>query len=365
MRSHFKYLFLSLVIILGACDSESSQSNNQTNNINNINNVNNANNINNLNDINNINVNNVNNLNNFNNTNNQNPVYVGTGDVFAPGALTVQFREVAADEAGSPVLVRVWYPQEPGVYAVVIFQHGFLMNSGWYSDLLSHVASHGFVVAAPQMYAADGLPIGKPTAAEEAVTALEVHTWVTTQLGTLLGQTVPYAQRLGYAGHSRGGKVQWLVLSGNPALAQAVAGVDPVDGTGGPMGGEERVIDGPFNFPFPTYVLGTGLGPEGSGFNSPCAPEGDNSVQFYGASAAPAWHVIATEYGHNDMLDADASCGMTCSVCAAGPTPALFLQLVSGHLTAFFRGTLQQDAAALTTLTDTLAAPVAITVENR
>jgi chlorophyllase len=285
--------------------------------------------------------------------------------VFGPGALTVQFREVAAAEAGAPVLVRVWYPQQPGTYAVVIFQHGFLMNSGWYSGMLSHLASHGFVVAAPQMYAADGLPLGKPTAAEEAVTALQVHSWVTSQLGGLLGQTVPYGQRLGYAGHSRGGKVQWLVLKGNPALALAVAGVDPVDGTGGPLGGEARVVDGPFNFPFPSYVLGTGLGPQGSGFNSPCAPAGDNSVQFFGASAAPAWHVIATEYGHMDMLDDDASCGMTCSVCTAGPTPALFLQLVSGHLTAFFRGALQQDATAFSTLSNAAVSPVTITVENR
>jgi len=351
MVRQFYLLSLALVTLMMACDSGSSKSNNQTNNANNVNNVNN--------------LNNLNNINNINNINNQNPVYVGTQNVFSPGNLTVQFREVAQDEAGAPVLVRVWYPQEAGTYAVVIFQHGFLMSSGWYSTLLSHLASHGFVVAAPQMYAADGLPLGKPTAAEEAVTALEVHTWVTTQLGTLLGQTVPYAQRLGYAGHSRGGKVQWLVLSGNPTLAQAVAGVDPVDGTGGPLGGEERVVDGPFDFPFPTYVLGTGLGPQSSGFNSACAPEGDNSVQFYGASAAPAWHVIATEYGHNDVLDADASCGMTCSVCTAGPTPALFLQLVSGHLTAFFRGALQQDAAAFPILSDLAAAPVEITVENR
>jgi hypothetical protein len=125
------------------------------------------------------------------------------------------------------------------------------------------------------------------------------------------------------------------------------------------------VIDGPFGFPFPSYVLGTGLGPQSSGFNSPCAPEGDNSVQFYGASAAPAWHVIATEYGHNDMLDPDAACGMTCSVCAAGPTPALFLRLVAGHLTAFFRGALQQDAGAFPILSDTASAPVVITVESR
>ncbi len=350
------FLSLALVFLGLACNSGSSKSNNQINNVNNdiIDN-----------DISDSDIINTNNLNNTNNTNNQNPVYVGTQDVFGPGSLTVQFREIAQDEAGAPVLVRVWYPQEPGTYAVILFQHGFLMSSGWYSTLLAHLASHGFVVAAPQMYAADGLPLGKPTAAEEAVTAVEVHAWVTTQLGTLLGQTVPYVQRLGYAGHSRGGKVAWLVLSGDPTLAQAVAGVDPVDGTGGPLGGEERVVDGPFGFPFPTYVLGTGLGPQSSGFNSACAPEGDNSVQFYGASAAPAWHVIATEYGHNDMLDADASCGMTCSVCAAGPTPALFLQMVSGHLTAFFRGTLQQDATALPILSNTAASPVEITVESR
>jgi chlorophyllase len=365
MRTFLLVLSLMAMGSLGACDDESS-SNNQSNNVNNVNNLNNVNNINNINNVNNINnINNINNTNNINNANNQNPVYVGTSDVFAPGPLAVQFLEVEAGEPGPPVLVRVWYPQQAGTYAIVIFQHGFLMNSGWYSGMLEHLASHGFVVAAPQMYAADGLPLGKPTAAEEAVTAAAVHSWVTTQLATQLGTTVPFAQRLGYAGHSRGGKVSWLVLDANPALAQAVAGVDPVDGTGGPMGGEARVIDGPFGFPFPSYVLGTGLGSQSSGFNQPCAPTGDNHVEFYGASAAPAWHVVATEYGHNDLLDEDASCGMTCTVCAGGPTPALFLQLVSGHLTAFFRGALQQDAGAFATLSNTGAAPVTVTVESR
>lgn len=380
MKFFPRFLLLLAVLFSVSCDSGTSKSNNQNNvnntNNNNANNTNNINNTNNLNDANNLNnanntnnTNNTNNINNSNNTNNTNnttsPVYVDTSDPFAAGPLAVQFREVAQGDSGAPRLIRIWHPQEAGTYAVVIFQHGFLMSSAWYSTMLSHVASHGFVVVAPQMYAADGLPLGKPSTAEEAAAAAEVRAWVDSQLPGLLGTVVPYTQRVGYSGHSRGGKVAWMVLKANPALALAVAGVDPVDGTGGPLGGEERVVTGPFNFPFPSYVLGTGLGPQSSGFNQPCAPEGDNHVQFYEASAAPAWHVVATDYGHNDMLDPDASCGMVCTVCAGGPTPELFLQLVSGHLTAFFRGALQQDAASFSVLTNTGAAPVAITVENR
>ena len=62
---------------------------------------------------------------------------------------------------GSPVPGQVWAPTQPGLYAVVVLQHGFLLSNTYYSQLIAQIASHGFIVVAPQMYEAGGLPFGK------------------------------------------------------------------------------------------------------------------------------------------------------------------------------------------------------------
>jgi len=289
-------------------------------------------------------------------------LFVGTGDPYEKGPLSVKTVDVAEGQDGAPASFQTHAPVPAGRYAVIVFQHGFLLANKFYSDMLLHVASHGFVVVAPQMYNADGIPIGKPKVPEEAALAVELYDWLPAHVGALPGVDAETAA-LGLAGHSRGGKVIWTVLKGDSTRAKAVAGVDPVDGTGGPLGGEERVIEGTFGLPFPSYVLGTGLGPTGA---QPCAPAGDNHEQFYGASASPAWHVVATEYGHNDMLnDTVTGCGMVCTVCPKGPDKASMRKLTAGQLVAFFRGSLQGDPAAYAWLTDTAKAPVKMTAESK
>jgi len=131
--------------------------------------------------------------------------------------------------------------------------------------------------------------------------------------------------------------------------------VDPVDGTGGPLGRQPRVIQGPFGFTVPALVIGTGLGGD-------CAPEGDNHVQFYEACNSPAWHVVAVDQGHADMLD-EGSPGAW--LCPGGPDRAGTRRLTAGLLVAFFRAGLQGDAAAYAVLTDPVAAPITITAEAR
>lgn len=48
-----------------------------------------------------------------------------------------------------PLLVVL--PKEEGEYPVVQFQHGFTLQNTFYSQLMSHVASYGFIVVAPQV----------------------------------------------------------------------------------------------------------------------------------------------------------------------------------------------------------------------
>jgi len=285
-------------------------------------------------------------------------LYVGSGNPYEPGPLQVKTVSVDQGQQGAPVPMVIHFPTAKHTYAVIVFQHGFLLSNAYYSNMLLHVTSHGFVVVAPQMYTADGNPIGKPKSTEEAASALKVLAWLPAHLEGLTGAKVDL-KRLGLSGHSRGGKVIWTELLAQPKIAIAVAGVDPVDGTGGPLGGEARIADQPFNLKMPSLIIGTGLGPQAGTAGSACAPAGDNHVQFYTESSSPAWHALASEYGHLDMLnDQTPGCNLTCAVCPSGPSRAPMRKFSGGLLVAFFRGALQGDTSGYDWLTDTAAAPI-------
>lgn len=283
--------------------------------------------------------------------------FVGEGDPYAPGPLPVRTVRVARCEHDAPVPLLVLAPQDPGAYPLVLFQHGFITRNEAYGEILRHLAGHGFVVAAPQMYE-PGLPalFGRPSAAEESVIAAQVLDWLPAGLAAALGYAAD-TTRVGLAGHSRGGKVAWLLLTADPSRAQAIAGIDPVDGRGGPMGNQARAVQGPFGFSLPTLVVGTGLGGD-------CAPAGDNHEQFYAASRPPAWHIVVPGQGHADMLG-DGTASAAAAVCPSGPDRPGMRRLTAGLLVAFFRASLQGDVAAYEYLTDSASMPLPVQVEAK
>ena len=286
-------------------------------------------------------------------------VYQSNIDPYLDGGLTVYNMEISEGENNAPKDMTIYTPLNTGKYAVVMFHHGFIMNHKVYSGMLTHLASHGFIVVAPQMYP-PLIPIGVMSSAEEAIQASQVYDWIKVEIENIVGVEVDL-NKIGLMGHSRGAKVSWTHLKNNgSADFMAVAGLDPVDGTGGPGGTETRVVDGQFSFSIPALIIGTGLGPSGI---SPCAPSGDNHIQFYAASNSPAWHVVATNNGHNDMTDDN--CGVACLACSSGGNKDKVRQLFGGLLSAFFRFTLQDDIAAVDVLSDIERAPVSITVESK
>ncbi len=292
-------------------------------------------------------------------------IFISDSDPYSKGKLTVKKISITKGQNGATVDASVYVPQGYNEFAVVIFQHGFLVDNNFYSDMLEHLASHGFVVVAPQMYKADGIPIGKPKTPEEADTAIQFYNWLKTNLNTISGVTARM-DIMGLSGHSRGGKVIWTIMLKDSSWTKAMAGVDPVDGTGGPLGGEMRIADKPFNLNVSSLIIGTGLGPEGSGLNPACAPEGDNHVQFYNASSSPAYHSVAVDYGHMDMLnDSTPNCGMVCTSCKAGPDRKNMRIYTAGQLTAFFRYTLQGDKSIADILTNPNKANIKVTMENK
>jgi chlorophyllase len=263
-------------------------------------------------------------------------VFRSSSDPFIKGPLSVMQRDLRQGELGAPRPVRLTAPTEPGTYPVVQFQHGFLSDRRAYDDILTHLSSHGFVVVAPQMYPADGVPLGKEGAPDEARAARDVATWAQASAATIMGSAAD-PRPLGLSGHSRGGKVAWWLAAQERFPARGLVGIDPVDGRGGPLlGAQPEALPGPLDSAPPSLVLGMELG--GS-----CAPEGDNFRHFFERTTPPATLLLVKAQGHADMLDADVDSG---GLCQTGPNRDETRRVTGGALAAFFRWTLQDDEVA-------------------
>lgn len=275
-------------------------------------------------------------------------------DIYVAGSLEVVRLDIPVGNNGPEVPLVIHHPSVDGVYPVVVLQHGFSLRNTAYNDMAVHLASHGYVVVAPQMYAPS--LFGSPTTLEEAEAAETLYDWLKGNLDSRVPVTADM-EKFGLAGHSRGGKAAWLVLKGGYVGVDAIAGIDPVDGTGGPLGGEARVTEGGFAFSLPTLVIGTGLGPQ-TVLGQACAPAGDNHEQFYAAAKSPAYHLVAPDYGHLDMV----ACGVLCNTCKAGPD-GMFKPVVAGLLVAFFDGSLKSDPGSYGLLG--AQAPVTLQYESK
>ncbi|MGJ8668752.1 MAG: hypothetical protein ACSHXK_04610 [Oceanococcus sp.] len=292
-------------------------------------------------------------------------------DYYADPALSVRQFTIDEGQADAPKAMLVFAPEADGAYPLLQFQHGFTAAVETYSELLGLLAGFGFVVVAPQMYGSD--PSSAPSVIDEATVAVEVLAWVQGNLDAILieqfassGELVSLdSGKTGLLGHSRGGQAAWRMLFEHAGIdARAIAGVDPVDGDAPPFppGGTGEMVtddDGAFQFPFPSLVLGMGLGAQGiPGFE--CAPENRNYQFFYDVSVAPKYLVVASDYGHSDMVNGDNPNGVCFG--ALDGSNALLRQFIVGQLAAYFDSVLNQaEAWGVLTLVDD--SPVTATAE--
>jgi chlorophyllase len=223
---------------------------------------------------------------------------------------------------------------------VVIFNHGFGARNDQYAELLSYLATWGFVVVAPQWDAGIG---STRTHAELASDLRQAIDWV--EGG---GLTLPYAldtDLIGVVGHSRGGKQALLAAADEPRI-DAIVALDPVDA--GPPFGDFEAADFPSVAPerlgdlsLPVLHVGMGRGPEGA---VPCAPEGENYEAFWAGADADDALIVVPAGGHNDLLDACADGGGgLCLVCPAGDDPAATARIARGAAVAWLRRHLFDD----------------------
>jgi len=282
--------------------------------------------------------------------------FVGTEDPYLPGSLGVTFIDLERCEADAPLRLRVHAPTAAGAYPIVVLQHAFQITNHSYDQIAAHITSHGFIVILPRMYDPGiGPVIGMPTSALETERAGVVVDWLPPRLERLPGVEFNNVN-VGLVGHSRGGRVAFgVAVAGNERVA-ALAGIDPVDGGGGPGSNQTGITAEPFAFEIPTLIIGAGIGGN-------CAPEGRNYVQFFDACPSPSTLVIANDYGHGDMLDEETA-ALAASVCPANEDREPMRRITAGLLVAFFRARLQNDPpTSLQIESDDL--PAAVSIETK
>jgi dienelactone hydrolase len=154
-------------------------------------------------------------------------------DPFAAGPFHTGVRTVEAhDEArGRTFPCEVWYPADgsggrdaraiPGVHPLVLYSHSSGGNRRSATFLCTHLAGHGYVVAAmdhsemvaPELQSCAGETASDQAARVDAIIASrvpDVRLLLDYVLGAGLSDIEPDAARIGLAGHSFGG---WTVLA--------------------------------------------------------------------------------------------------------------------------------------------------------
>ncbi|RLN18400.1 chlorophyllase-2, chloroplastic-like [Panicum miliaceum] len=274
------------------------------------------------------------------------PSRCGGGAPAQPGAGTLPPK---------PLLVAA--PHETGEYPVLVFLHGYLVVNSFYSQLFQHIASHGYIIVAPQLYTISG-----PDTTEEINAAAAVIGWLPSGLSSALPPGVRAAvTKVSVSGHSRGGKVAFALALGHAKLAlplAALVAVDPVDGMGVGKQTPPPILTGrsrSLRVSAPAMVIGSGLGelPRGP-LLPPCAPRGVGHAAFYGeldrAAAPGACHLVAADYGHTDMMDDDtpgARGMLTRVICRSGGARAPVRRFVGGAAVAFLDKWVRGDGAAM------------------
>ena len=286
-----------------------------------------------------------------------------TDGVFVLGPYFVNIIDVKSGTDGVTRDFRIYEPTgAEGNIPVIHFLHGFTYKDYYYDDILTHLASHGFIIVSSQ---SDHAMMNGDTTIVEAEKVGTFLNWLKQNIPAKVSVTAD-VEHFGISGHSRGGKVSNRVLNSNPAIATSFFGVDPVDSAppfAGFIGGDDpQSLNDPVQFTGESFFLGTELGPNGG--MSACAPSGDNSVHFYASYPAPSHHIIAAGVGHADMVDqADlSSCGLNCSVCKSSGNNEInqqFKAYTGGLMAAFFNFTLKGETQYEALLNDSSTHPFA------
>ncbi|KAJ3689316.1 hypothetical protein LUZ61_018480 [Rhynchospora tenuis] len=269
--------------------------------------------------------------------------------LFETGKLNVTVLTVKAGNEASlpPKPVLIASPTDAGMYPVVLFVHGFFCQNKYYTQLLRHISSHGFIIVAPQLFTI--LP-QSPT--EDIKSVADVTNWLPIGLQSLLPTDVkPDFEKLALSGHSRGGHTSFSLALGHAQTTlkfTALIGIDPVAGTSKSSQLKPEILTDESKLDIPAMVIGSGLGEESINFMTPaCAPKGVNHKEFYNKCSTPCYHFVVTKYGHMDMLDDNAFNLMTKCMCKNGKCRDIMRRCTAGITVAFLKAYTQKEAEYL------------------
>lgn len=276
-----------------------------------------------------------------------------------PEGTCIKRSRVSSVAPPKPLLIAM--PSEAGQFPLLVFVHGYLLYNSFYSQLIQHIASHGFIVVAPQLYSVAG-----PDTSDEIKSVAIVTNWLSDGLQNLLPPHVrPNLNKLALAGHSRGGKTAFALVLKKIAAAttclkfSALIGIDPVDGMDKGKQTPPHVltyVPHSFDLDMAVLVIGSGLGEvRKNPLFPPCAPKGVNHEDFYKECRAPASYFVVKDYGHLDMLDDDTT-GIRGSasycLCKNGKSREPMRRFVGGIAVSFIKAFLEGDFSHLVSIRD-------------
>ncbi|XP_047169671.1 chlorophyllase-2 [Vigna umbellata] len=288
-----------------------------------------------------------------------------SSSVFDIGEYTTEILRVESESCTQnnvpppkPLLIAT--PLEAGEFPLLMFLHGYLLYNFFYSQLIQHVASHGFIVIAPQLYTVAG-----PDTSDEIHSAAAITNWLSQGLCKFLpANVIPNLKKIALSGHSRGGKTAFALSLMKLNIStdikfSALIGVDPVDGMDKGKQTPPAVLSyvpHSFDFDMPVMVIGSGLGEvKRNPLFPPCAPKGVNHENFFTECKKPAWYFVAKDYGHSDMLDDDTK-GIrgkaTYCLCKNGESRKPMRKFVGGLIVAFLKAYLHDDHGDLLAIRD-------------
>ncbi|XP_022138435.1 chlorophyllase-2, chloroplastic-like [Momordica charantia] len=289
-------------------------------------------------------------------------------NVFEMGSFNAVMEKVESGFCGGgrfapPKPVVIGRPSDGGEFPVLLLIHGYLLYNTFYSQLIQHIASHGFIVVAPQLYTVAG-----PDSSGEIKATAAIADWLPEGLRQHLPPNVnPNLDKLALAGHSRGGKTSFaFALALNKSITtalkfSALIGLDPVDGTGSGKQTHPPVLKFvPQSFDFglalPVLVIGSGLGEvKRNPLFPPCAPKGLNHEDFFNECRNPAHYLVVKDYGHLDLLD-DETGGIrgkaSYCLCRNGESRGPMRRFVGGAVVAFLKAYLDGEEGDLAAIED-------------
>ncbi|MQM23578.1 hypothetical protein Taro_056644 [Colocasia esculenta] len=301
--------------------------------------------------------------------------------IFEQGKLKVYSCEKTQNDASSPPkpLFIVTPTDQAGSYPVILFLHGFCMRNCYYRQLLGQIASHGYIVVAPQL-GFSPFPSAKgdvkPAASlatnfsehncssnEDIAAAAAVINWLPGALQSVLPSGVQANLRsLVLAGHSKGGHTAFALAMHKYATTSldfsALVGIDPVAGAEVALGLQvpipPRILtyeSNSFAINIPTLIVGSGLGEERKMLIlPPCAPKRLNHAEFFSESKPCSSYFVVKDYGHMDMLDDDVTEMALIACMCGGGCRGKMRRTIAGLVVAFLEAYLDgkgEDLAAV------------------